>query len=63
MFQQLDVHNNVNQSGLGFGLTISKMLAEELGGTLEISNNKDNPEHKQLIQAFTNIQEKSLFES
>ena len=39
------------------------MLAEELGGTLEISNNKDNPEHKQLIQAFTNIQEKSLFES
>jgi len=34
MFTQLDVKDNVNQNGIGFGLTISKLLVEKLGGTI-----------------------------
>ena len=28
MFKQLDVKDNVNQNGIGFGLTVSKMIIE-----------------------------------
>jgi signal transduction histidine kinase len=34
MFTQLDVKDNVNQNGIGFGLTISKLLVEKLGGSI-----------------------------
>ena len=34
MFTQLDVKDNVNQNGIGFGLTISKLFVEKLGGTI-----------------------------
>lgn len=40
MFKILDVKDNVNQNGIGFGLTISKMVIEKLGGSLTIKNNK-----------------------
>jgi signal transduction histidine kinase len=39
MFKQLDVKDNVNQNGIGFGLTISKMIIEKLGGCIKIKNN------------------------
>lgn len=38
MFKQLDVVNNVNQNGIGFGLTISKMIVEKLGGNMRFRN-------------------------
>jgi hypothetical protein len=38
MFTQLGVVNNVNQNGIGFGLTISKMIVEKLGGQMLIRN-------------------------
>ena len=28
--------NNVNQNGIGFGLAISKILIEEIGGEIKI---------------------------
>jgi len=28
MFNKLDVKDNVNQNGIGFGLTITKMIVE-----------------------------------
>lgn len=34
LFKQLDLKDNVNQNGIGFGLTISKMIIEKLGGSL-----------------------------
>ena len=36
MFMKLEVKDNVNQNGIGFGLTISKMIIEHLGGSLKI---------------------------
>ena len=39
MFKRLEVKDNVNQNGIGFGLTISKMIMEGLGGTLSLKNN------------------------
>jgi len=49
MFKQLNVKENVNQNGIGFGLTISKMIIEQLGGELKIKNHgedckPDNPD-------------------
>jgi C4-dicarboxylate-specific signal transduction histidine kinase len=38
MFTQLGVVNNVNQNGIGFGLTISKMIIEKLGGEIKLIN-------------------------
>lgn len=40
MFKQLEIKDNVNQNGIGFGLTISKMIIEKLGGTLMIKSNR-----------------------
>lgn len=40
MFKILDVKDSVNQNGIGFGLTISKMIIEKLGGSLSIKSNK-----------------------
>ena len=34
LFTSLDIKDNVNQNGIGFGLTISKMIVEKLGGTI-----------------------------
>lgn len=42
MFSQLQLKDNVNQNGIGFGLTISKMIMQKLGGTLVIESNKKN---------------------
>lgn len=42
MFTQLDIKDNVNQNGIGFGLTISKMLVEQLGGTISFVNHTKN---------------------
>ncbi len=42
MFTQLEVKDNVNQSGIGFGLTISKMIIEKIGGTLSIKTNSSS---------------------
>ena len=36
MFKQLEIKDGVQQNGIGFGLTISKMIMEKLGGSLEI---------------------------
>lgn len=41
MFKQLNVKDNVNQNGIGFGLTISKMIIEQLGGRLKINNHSE----------------------
>ena len=46
MFQQLEIKNNVNQNGIGFGLAISKILVEQMQGKIHIQNNKDMPELK-----------------
>jgi C4-dicarboxylate-specific signal transduction histidine kinase len=40
MFKQLNIIGNVNQSGIGFGLNISKILMSKLGGTFDIRNNE-----------------------
>jgi C4-dicarboxylate-specific signal transduction histidine kinase len=39
MFTQLEIKDNVNQNGIGFGLTISKMIIEKIGGSLSIKTN------------------------
>lgn len=41
MFKRLEIKDNVNQNGIGFGLTVSKMTMEKLGGTLDIKSNSD----------------------
>ena len=41
MFSILSIKDKVNQSGIGFGLTISSMIVEKLGGVFEIKNNYD----------------------
>lgn len=38
IFGNLDIVNNVNQSGIGFGITISKRLTEKLGGQINFQN-------------------------
>jgi len=40
MFKQLDIKDNVNQNGTGFGLTITKLLIKNLGGRLIAKENK-----------------------
>ena len=55
MFKQLDVKDNVNQNGIGFGLTISKMIIEKLGGCIKIKNNsckKLNPDRSTNTATF-----------
>lgn len=42
MFKLLEVKDSVNQNGIGFGLTISKMIIEKLGGSLSIKSNSKN---------------------
>jgi K+-sensing histidine kinase KdpD len=37
-FGNLDIVENVNQNGIGFGITISKKLIEKLGGTISFQN-------------------------
>jgi C4-dicarboxylate-specific signal transduction histidine kinase len=39
MFTQLEIKDNVNQNGIGFGLSISKMIIEKIGGSLSIKTN------------------------
>ena len=38
LFNQLSVKDNVNQNGIGFGLTISKLIVEKLGGKMIFRN-------------------------
>ena len=38
MFQTLEVQHQVNQSSIGFGITISRLIVEKLGGTLTFKN-------------------------
>lgn len=38
MFTQLSIKDKVNQNGIGFGLTISKMIIESLGGIMKVKN-------------------------
>lgn len=40
-FHNLDIVDNVNQHGLGFGINISKRLIAKLGGNLIIENNSN----------------------
>ena len=53
----------MNQNGIGFGLTISKLIIEELGGQIQISNNNSDPLNQELIQKISNmsIQERGSF--
>ena len=37
-FGNLDIIENVNQNGIGFGITISKKIAEKLGGKIHFQN-------------------------
>ena len=39
LFTKLEISNNVNQNGIGFGLSISKVLMEQMQGSIEIQNN------------------------
>jgi signal transduction histidine kinase len=40
-FCDLEVIENVNQNGVGFGLNISNRIIQKLGGSIEIHNNQD----------------------
>lgn len=37
-FGNLDIVQNVNQNGIGFGITISKKLVEKMGGKIHFQN-------------------------
>ena len=39
LFENLEIKNNVNQHGIGFGLHISKLLLSKIGGSLTIKKN------------------------
>ena len=54
MFKVLNVRDNVNQNGIGFGLTISKMIIERLGGILMIKT-KQNVSGVQVIIEFPEV--------
>lgn len=41
LFNNLEIVNNVNQNGLGFGINISKKLINKLGGEIYIENNNN----------------------
>jgi K+-sensing histidine kinase KdpD len=36
MFKHIEIKDNVNQNGIGFGLTVSKLIIDKLGGSLRI---------------------------
>lgn len=38
LFSKLDVKNGINQNGVGLGLTISKRLVEQMGGSISLSS-------------------------
>lgn len=52
MFNRLDVKDNVNQNGIGFGLTISKMLVEQLGGSIMFRNHTNFDDPKKTENCF-----------
>ena len=54
MFNKLDVKDNVNQNGIGFGLTITKMIVEQLGGTIKFRNHTNFDKEKNSIKTFQN---------
>jgi len=39
LFKNLEIINDVNQNGVGFGLTISEKIITKLGGSLKLQNN------------------------
>ena len=43
LFQALEVVQNVNQNGIGFGISISRKIMMQLFGSLEINNNSTLP--------------------
>ena len=40
LFGKLKVHNDINQNGVGLGLTISQKLVEQLGGKIGVNSNE-----------------------
>lgn len=54
MFNKLDVKDNVNQNGIGFGLTITKMIVEQLGGSIIFRNHTNFDKAKNSKKTFAN---------